>query len=111
MLSGSKNTVGWLPGGKAKLSLEMGLRTNRCHDPHPLLLAQWGGGDQQAGVRGKPDPTGPAEEAACTQYGKEDGEEATSSGTSEAGRPGTRPRDLQVHTGGRSGSEASTSKE
>lgn len=85
MLSGSKNTVGWFPGGKAEPG----------NGPQDQSLARWGG-DKQAGVRGKPYPAGPAEEAVCAHCGKEDGEEATSSGRPERGPP----RNLYVHSWG-----------
>lgn len=96
MLSGSKNTVGWFPGGKAEPG----------NGPQDQSLARWGG-DKQAEVRGKPYPAGPAAEAVCAHCGKEDGEEATSSGRPERGYPGI----CMYTAGGRSGSEASASKE
>lgn len=73
-----------------KLSLKRGLRTNLCPDPRTPSAR-----GEQAGLRGKPNPMGPAKKAAYAWCGqKRDGEQA------EAGYRGPDPRDLHVNSWG-----------
>lgn len=86
-----------LGGGfqETKLSLEMGVRTNLCHDPWPPAPSS---GVAVVVVGGRLGSETSEEEGVCVWCGKEEGEEASSSGGLGVELQAARPRDPYMYS-------------